>query len=223
MIDYDRLERCGEAWRADFPRADPFPHLVIDDLFDDQALRRAAEGFPAPDQMGERPGRKGVLELTDRDRVPVGLREVSDELLGERFTSWLSFVTGVDDLVTDATGSWGALRQSGDGVEGKIHAPPTEHPTKPWYRALTLILHLSEGLGESNGGCFQLWGPDKAAPHRSIAPRFNRAVVFLTTPVAYHSVSRTHLAPGEARKVMQALYFSERPPSPAGSTGERTS
>lgn len=214
MIRYEQLEAAGEEWRACFSRARPFPHLVVDELLDADAVAAAAREFPAPDEMAERPNRKGVLELTDQRLVPPLLRQVSDELLGPRFTAWLSHVTGVDGLVTDRDGSWGALRQSGDGVEGKIHVPPAHHPTKPWHRRLTLILHLAPGLSESNGGCFQLWDDDgdDAAPRASIAPLFNRAVVFLNSPAAFHSVSRTHLGPGETRKVMQALYFTEASP-----------
>jgi Rps23 Pro-64 3,4-dihydroxylase Tpa1-like proline 4-hydroxylase len=78
-------------------------------------------------------------------------------------------------------------------------------------------LHLAPGLTESNGGCFQLWDDDdRAAPRASIAPLFNRAVVFLNSPTAFHSVSRTHLGPGQARKVMQALYFTESYPGSDG-------
>lgn len=213
MIRYEPLDGSAEEWRARFAAAEPFPHLVIDDLFEPDRLREAAGGFPGAEQMAERPGRKGMLELSDRALVPTGLCEVSDELLGERFRRWLSLVSGADDLITDPDGSWGALRQSGDGVEGKIHVPPARHPTRPWYRRLTLILHLTDGLTDTNGGCFQLWDEAKVAPRVSLAPLFNRAVVFLSTPTSFHSVSRTRLGPGETRKVMQALYFAEGPTS----------
>ncbi|MPZ66942.1 MAG: hypothetical protein GEU83_15995, partial [Pseudonocardiaceae bacterium] len=133
--------------------------------------------------------------------------------LSARFTAWLSQVSGLDELATDPQGNWGVLRQSGDGVEGKIHVPPQRHPDKPWYyRRLTLILHLSEDLSEANGGCFQLWDRDKATVRSTIAPLFNRAVVFLNAPTAYHNASRTHLGPGQLRKIMQGLYFTEAAP-----------
>lgn len=213
MIRYDQLEGRAEEWMASFAGADPFPHVVIDDLFEPDGLRAAAGEFPAPEHMAERPGRAGVLEVADRQLVAPRLGDVSDELLGERFTRWMSFVSGVDGLVTDPEGSWGALRRSGDGIEGKIHVPPARHPDKPWSRRLTLILHLTDGLDETSGGCFQLWDEARDAPRTSIAPFFNRAVVFLCTPTSFHSVSRTRLAPDQARKVMQALYFTQGSPS----------
>lgn len=210
MIRYEKLEGSCEEWRARFATAEPFPHLVIDEMFRSDLIRDAARDFPSPSEMPEKPNRKGVLELSDRRLVPPLLRQVSDELLGERFTAWLSFVSGIDDLITDPDGNWGVLRQSGDGVEGKIHVPPSQHPNKPWYRRLTLILHLSEGLRGRNGGCFQLWDREKAAPMVSVAPLFNRAVIFLNGSVAFHNASRTRLDAGQMRKIMQALYFIER-------------
>ncbi len=212
MIRYEGLEGSRDEWKARFDRAEPFPHLVIDELFHPDLIREAASVFPSPGDMAEKPGRKGVLELSDRGLVPPLLRQMSDELLSERFTDWLSFVSGVDELITDPGGNWGVLRQSGDGVEGKIHVPPSQHPKKPWYRRLTLILHLTPGLDESNGGCFQLWDRDKGTPRVSIEPLFNRAVVFLNSPTAFHNASRTRLGPGQMRRIMQALYFTESAP-----------
>lgn len=210
MIRYEELQGSRAEWRARFATAEPFPHLVIDELFHPDAILEAARVFPDPSEMAEKPNRKGVLELSDRRLVPPLLRQMSDELLSERFTAWLSFVSGVDEFITDPDGNWGVLRQSGDGVEGKIHVPPSQHPSKPWYRRLTLILHLTPDLSERNGGCFQLWDREKVTPRVSIAPLFNRAVVFLNSPTAWHNASRTRLGPGETRKIMQALYFTER-------------
>lgn len=225
VIGYQRLEQDTGQWSDRFRGAQPFPHLVIDDLIDPGTLCQAAREFPPPTQMAQRPGRVGMLEQADRRRLGPTLLAVSDDLLGARFTRWLSMVTALDGLRTDPDGSWGALRQSGGGVEGRIHAPPARHPDKPWYRALTLILHLSDGMNESNGGCFQLWGPDRSKPVVSVAPLFNRAVVFLALPTALHSPSRIRPEGGATRKVMQVLYYTEEnpcgdPPS-SGRVGRR--
>lgn len=213
MIRYEELEGSAGQWRDRFATAEPFPHVVIDELFDPAAIAAAARDFPEPSEMGEKPGRAGVLEMSDRSRVPPRLVDVSDELLGARFTAWLAQVSGLDELTTDPQGNWGVLRQSGDGVEGRIHVPPQRHPDKPWYRRLTLILHLSEDLSDANGGCFQLWDRDKVTVRRTIAPLFNRAVVFLNSPTAYHNASRTRLEPGQMRRIMQGLYFTEAAPA----------
>lgn len=210
MIRYEKLEASVEEWRHRFVEAEPFPHVVIDGLFDPELLVKAARDFPDSTEMVEKPGKAGVLEMSDRNQVPRRLVDLSNELLSARFTAWLSEVSGVDDLMTDPGGNWGVLRQSGDGVEGKIHVPPEHHPDRAWYRRLTLILHLSEGLNDANGGCLQLWDRDKTAPGASIAPLFNRAVVFRCSPTAYHNASRTRLRPGQMRRIMQALYFTER-------------
>lgn len=213
MIRYAELEGSAGQWRDCFANAEPFPHVVIDELFDPALVAEVARDFPDPSEMAEKPGKAGVLELSDRSRVPSRLVDISDELLSPRFTAWLSQVSGLEGLTTDPGGNWGVLRQSGDGVEGKIHVPPQQHPDKPWYRRLTLILHLSEDLSEANGGCFQLWDRDKATVRRSIAPLFNRVVVFLNSPTAYHNASLTRLAPGQMRRIMQSLYFTESAPA----------
>lgn len=209
---YEQLEESREQCRDRFGRAQPFPHLVIDELFEPDQIRVAAGTFPGPSEMAPKPGRQGVLECADRQLLPPLLWQISDELLGQRFVAWLSGVSGVAELRTDPGANWGALRQSGDDVEGGVHIAPAQPENSPLFRRLTLILHLSEGLGEDDGGFFQLWDQDKVAPRTCIAPLFNRAVVFLNIPTAYHNASRTHLGPGRTRKTMQILYFTEGPP-----------
>jgi hypothetical protein len=214
-ISYEKLDPSREECRDRFRNAEPFPHLVIDGLFQLDGIRQAAEQFPSPREMPEKLNRKGVLELSDRSLLPPLLRQVSDELASQRFVAWLSFMSGLDGLFSDSQDNWGALRQCGDDVEGKIHAPPGQPGNRRWSRRLSLILHLSEGLTENNGGALQLWDRDKTAPRASITPLFNRAVVFLNVPTAYHSASRTRLAPGQMRRTMQSLYFTEGAPEAA--------
>ena len=37
--------------REQYVNAEPFPHIVIDNLFDDADLERVLEEFPTPEQM----------------------------------------------------------------------------------------------------------------------------------------------------------------------------
>lgn len=164
MLRYDRLDASLEQFKNQFSTAGPFPHLVVDEMFDIELIAEAAQHFPNPSDMPERPDRKGVLELTDRQKIHPLLRTVSDDLLSARFVSWLSAVTGIDNLITDPDGRWGLLRQSGDGVEGKIHLAPERNPDNGWYRRLTLIFHFTPELSEDNGGCFQ---PGHCLPEHS--------------------------------------------------------
>lgn len=208
MIRYGDLTDLAQQWRTSYITAEPFPHLVIDHVFDHTFLAEAAQEFPSISEMQERAGSPGVYQMSDRARLSPRLRMITDELLGKTFGQLLSDITETR-VLTDPAGEWGTLRQSVDGVEGKIHYPPLVHGTKPWRRALILILTVTEGLDERNGGCLQLWDEGRETPRATLAPLFNRAVVFQASDKAFHSASRTSLGSDQTRKVIQALYFTE--------------
>ena len=45
------LHADPQALAPGYQAADPFPHIVIDNLFDDAALKQVLEVFPTPDDM----------------------------------------------------------------------------------------------------------------------------------------------------------------------------
>src|SRR5205814_7059612 len=51
VLAYDGLLGEAAALAPNFRAAEPFPHAVIDGLFDDEKLSRAVDAFPAPDAM----------------------------------------------------------------------------------------------------------------------------------------------------------------------------
>lgn len=50
-----------EEWRHHFLHAEPFPHVVIDGLFDPEPVE-AVRDFPDSTQMVEKPGKAGASE-----------------------------------------------------------------------------------------------------------------------------------------------------------------
>src|SRR5262249_14612242 len=91
------------------------------------------------------------------------------------------------------------------------------HPGTRWHRRLNLIVYLNPEWEDSWGGNLQLqadpWNGDTRGP--TIAPLFNRAVVFETTERSWHGFSPIHLPPEKktlSRKSFAIyLYTKERP------------
>src|SRR5581483_2531553 len=130
----------------EFARAEPFPHLVIDDFFDARFGARLLDEFPpfeqgcALDQRGE-PGGKSVQENV-RALGPAFV--ALDELLRDpRFLALLGEVTGIPDLLYDPAYIGGGTHENRARQDLDPHVDFNYHPTEGWERCLNLLVYLN--------------------------------------------------------------------------------
>ena len=213
MIDYERLERELVDLRATFGAARPFPHLVVEDLFEPSGLKEVLARFPSMDEMGytHKNAREHKTSLATLDRVDPLVRAAFDELNGPRFVGWLGDVTQIPDLLVDPENLGGGLHQSGDGMYLDVHADFNRHIRTRWFRRLNVIVYLNEGWTADMGGVLELWPPDMSAPAVSIVPAFNRCVIFATTPSSFHGYDVIRSG-DTTRRSLATYYYTEAPP-----------
>jgi 2OG-Fe(II) oxygenase superfamily len=203
-----------------FAAAKPFKYVVIEDFLDRALCQRMLDDFPrfedryALNEMGE-VGRKAVR--TDVRDVSVAYREIDDYLQSQEFLRLVSGITGIPDLLYDPDYIGGGTHENRDGQCLEQHVDFNFHPGTRWHRRLNLIVYLNSEWDEAWGGNLQLqadpWNGDPSGP--SIAPLFNRAVIFETTEKSWHGFSAIHL-PDERKSVSRKsfaiyLYTKERP------------
>jgi len=103
----------------------------------------------------------------------------------------------------------GGLHIHGSGGKLNTHLDYSIHPKLGLERRLNLIVYLNPDWQESWGGSLGLWRNNKGKPGKlvkSIAPVFNRAVIFDTTN-AWHGLPEPIACPeGQYRKSL-AVYF----------------
>ena len=78
------------------------------------------------------------------------------------------------------------------------------------YRRLNLLIYLNEDWQPAHGGELELWNGKPgtgAACVKSIAPIFNRAVIFHTDKTSFHGHPREWSAPPPATRRSIALYY----------------
>jgi Rps23 Pro-64 3,4-dihydroxylase Tpa1-like proline 4-hydroxylase len=215
VIAYDRIEQCAAELRQQFENAQPFSHLVIDDLYEPDALRAAVEHFPALAEMAlqYRNSHEHKAQQSDLTGLHPSLRAAFDELNSPRFLRWLEQVTGIDDLLVDPTNLGGGLHQSGEGMYLDVHVDFNRHTKTRWFRRLNVLVYLNEVWSEENGGVLQFWPPSMDAAGVSVVPTFNRMVVFATTSSSFHGYDIIHPPPGETRRSFAAYYYTEAPPA----------
>ncbi len=204
--------------REQYAAGDPFPHIVLDNLFDDADLDRVLAEFPTPEQMRwrrfESPLEKKLGYYHEDSVVTPNVRAFLDAMNGFEMLLWLEAVTGMDGLIPDPYFGGGGLHQIEPGGFLKIHADFNVHPKLKLDRRANMLVYLNKDWREEWGGHLELWNPEMSACRKRIAPVFNRTVIFSTTDTSYHGHPHPLTAPeGVTRKSVSLYYYTAGRPA----------
>lgn len=195
-----------------FQSAEPFPHVVIDDLLPSAVVKELAATFPGTNEPVWRRYdaiREMKLALEDETLVPECHRQVMRELNGQVFVDFLEAITGVNGLVPDPHFRGGGLHQIAPGGFFKIHADFDMHPRLHLRKRFAAILYLNEDWSPGWGGDLELWDKHMRRAVTKISPIINRLVVFSTTDTHYHGHPDPLACPsGRTRRSMAWYYYS---------------
>ena len=209
--------------RAAFLAAKPFPHLVVDDFFNPQILRQAYSDIPPPTDPAWTHWGSGGSEacrpedskrgIADTSALPPSIASLLLELNGEEMVRDIGAVTDTEGLVTDPTLWGGGLQCSGRGASLRVHADRTRHPDPVGFdQAINLLLYINPDWAPDYGGELELWNADGTERVSSIAPLFNRLVLFRSDRTTFHGHPRPNRCPpGLYRCSLAIFYYLRRP------------
>jgi Rps23 Pro-64 3,4-dihydroxylase Tpa1-like proline 4-hydroxylase len=208
--------------RENFLKAEPFPHVLIENFVGASFLDRLAGEFPAFDRQ------KAISELgtvggksvhQNLPELGEAYRELDGILRSKEFLDLVGEITSIPDLQYDPVYIGGGTHENCHGQDLDPHVDFNYHPTTQLHRRLNLILFLNPEWREEWGGSLQVhsdpWeaaGPDRS---KSYLPLLNHCVLFETSEVSWHGFPRIDL-PEEKRHLSRrsiAVYFytKERP------------
>lgn len=209
--------------------AQPFPHLVLDDLFNPAALDRVLSEWPSSEV--------DKLETHNDGTYVVGKKGSGVDFKFSPYTRYflhalsepdfllaLEKVTGIFGLVPDPYLFGGGLHFTRSGGRLAIHADFNKHFRYKLDRRLNLLIFLNKGWTEANQGWLELWPRDMSAYARRILPVFNRTVIFSTTDFSYHGQPQPIVGPPDLVRRSIALYYysNGRPPEELSPTKHST-
>ena len=176
----------------------------MDDFLGERVARTLAQTFPEPDANWIE--RKHLYSdkhtWNDLRKFPVPFKAVIADLHDRWLRHWSNEFGR--ELLADPELFGGGLHLTTHGGHLGIHADFLDHPSRPWRRALNLLLYLNPDWKPGDGGELELWSRDMKRCEVSIAPIHNRAVLFETSEHSFHG----HPEPfrGAQRRSL-ALYF----------------
>lgn len=219
------IEAVGRELHERYANAAPYPHIVLDELFDPTMLTQVAREFPDLPRDSRSIGYDDPNQVKFASRGTAQFPPLTAQLLtylnSPAFIGFLGAMTGIDGLLPDPTFEGGGLHEIQRGGFLKIHADFDKHRVSGNYRRLNALLYLNEDWAESYGGELQLWSRDMSECAKKIAPIFNRLVVFTTDDTSYHGHPELLTCPPERRRRSLALYYyTELAPSDVVSQAE---
>ena len=214
----DALELMRVA-KLSYKKAEPFPHVKIDDFFTPDVAEFLYDNFPSMEQMPnlfkEPMSYKG--QLSDIDGKWPQFSKIFSALQSEEFLNLVSVLTGIPDLLPDPLLAGGGLHQSPRSGFLDIHVDANFHPLdKSMHRRVNIIIYVNKRWETSWGGALELWSDKNLKPdlmQTSIDPKFNRAAIFSTTRTSWHGVAAVACPDNESRKSLALYYYTNYRPS----------
>ena len=213
LLDLSPLEERLPELRERYAAAEPYPHITLDGVLHDDALRAVCEEFEAiPDatwtnylHLNER-----KFGHTDVHHWGTTLQALRDELTSDRFVKLVSDVSGIADLRADDVMDGGGLHRSLPGGFLNVHTDFSAHHSKPgWRRRVNLLLYLNPDWQPEWGGQLELWSKDMQRCVTRVEPKANRILLFTTDVDSFHGHPEPlRCPPGQARRSLALYYFT---------------
>lgn len=222
-----KLRYEPNALRDTYLSADPFPHIVLDGLFDDADLEPVLADFPRPEETRwlefDSPTEKKLGFYHERSTISPRVRAFLDAMNGFEMLMFLEALSGIDGLIPDPYFGGGGIHQIETGGFLKVHADFNVHPKLKIDRRMNMLIYLNKDWREEWGGHLELWNPSATECRVRIAPLFNRTVIFSTTDTSFHGHPHPLLSPpGVTRKSVSLYYYTAGRPEDERSTPHDT-
>jgi hypothetical protein len=218
MINYKfepaSLKKLGADSHHVYAGNTPFPHIVLDDFIDPTILKPILAEVDNVDRA--RRYAKFLDRKTDHNKFAFFPEAVGTEtsrlfyfLNSGPFLSYIEQLTGIGNLIADPSYFGGGLHLIENGGFLEVHADFNHLKKYDLERRINLLLYLNEDWQDQYNGQLELWDRGTMTCAKSIAPIFNRAVVFSTTKESLHGhPAPLATPPGVARRSFALYYYT---------------
>jgi Rps23 Pro-64 3,4-dihydroxylase Tpa1-like proline 4-hydroxylase len=204
-----RLDAIVKDQADAYRHASPFPHVVLDELFDERLLTTIASEFPPLDGRWHETDALHEVKRSIEDERLLGpsTRQLVHALNTSTFVTFLERLTGIEGLLVDPHFRGGGLHQIFPGGFLGIHQDFNLYPRLRVYRRLNIIVYLNKDWQEEWGGHLELWNPSTGRCEKRVLPLFNRTVLFDTSPNSWHGHPHPLTCPADRSRKSLALYY----------------
>jgi hypothetical protein len=193
----------------------PFDHCIIDNFFEEDFAKKLSNEFPqyeSKDWFFYKNAIENKKALNDWNLFPENTYKAFFLMQSYELLDLLSNVLE-KKLLVDPGLHGGGWHIHGTGGNLNPHLDYSIHPKLSLQRKLNIIIYLSRELQpEIHGGHLGLWEHDERLNQPGklkveVEPIFNRAVIFDTTQMSWHGMSRPLNVPNSIFRKSLAIYY----------------
>ena len=211
VLDAGDARRAGEALSADYCFAEPFPHIALDRFLPDVVARSALDHFPREALRSDTVFDHGYAGLHKRQILPDNCDATARQLFhffnSRPMLEFLEGLTTIQGLISDPYFIGGGFHETGRGGKLGIHADFRINEQLHLHRRINVIVYLNEDWKPEYGGELELWDREMKGKRVSVAPLFNRCVIFNTDADSYHGHPDPLQTPDGVLRRSIALYY----------------
>ncbi len=210
VIDLARFERLVTERHPDFARAAPYPHTVIDDFLPIDVANQVLEEFKKTNEgwNNYRHYNEDKKGLTKIERMGPMTQKVFGDLQSESFIALVGKLSDIKGLIPDPDLDGGGMHEIKRGGFLNVHTDFLSHTKNHhWSRQINLLVYFNKDWQKEWNGELELWDDDMTKCVTSIAPIFNRCVIFHTREKSFHGHPAKLACPPEVSRKSFALYY----------------
>lgn len=195
---------------------DPYKHLVIDDFFAPKMANLCLESFPALDDQSWEHANDSDIEIKYRTMwssefdIPDGIIDVVRIMNSSYFLRAMGEKFNIPKIMPDPYFTGGGLNATKPGGLLDVHVDGNYHDASGLNRRLNALLYLNPGWVPSWGGEFGIYDENGDVCIKSVAPLFNRLVIFDTHDKSFHGLpAPLNFPEGQLRKSILLYYYTK--------------
>ena len=213
------LINLGAEKHQEYINAAPFPHIVLDNLFDTDTLRKISSEFSnMQEKMRGKANDTTLNKLSFRQPEKLELfgpltKEFCQELNSLEFCKFLENLTGIENIKSDPFLEGGGPHEIKKDGFLKMHVDFNIHPITNQDRRINVLIYLNDHWKEEYKGQLDLWDTKMGNLKKSILPIINRVVIFNTTENSWHGHPDPLACPETiSRKSLAFYYYTDHTP-----------
>lgn len=210
-LDAKMARAFGEELSGTYCFAEPFPHIVIDNFLPLPFIEEIYNLFPTEKLADDKFYENGFSGLHKRQVLPESceqkIRSIFHFFNSAPVLQFLEGITTIDSLIGDPYFNGGGFHEIFRGGKLGVHADFRINEQLHLNRRINMLIYLNKNWHPDFGGNLELWDRRMKSKVDSIAPLFNRCVIFNTDANSYHGHPDPLNTPSEITRKSIALYY----------------
>lgn len=201
----------GENLAGAYCFAEPYPHIVIDNFLPKDFIENILLNFPKERLEGDVMHEGHYAGHHKRQVFPNDCNDFSKRVFeffnSAPFLQFLEGITNIDGLIPDPYFAGGGFHEISRGGQLGVHADFRVNERLHLSRRLNVLVYLNPEWKDEYGGELEIWDRQMQTKAKSVAPIFNRCVIFNTDADSFHGHPDPLTTPEEVKRRSLALYY----------------